>query len=49
MAELKGLPLSENDILILEDIAELKSQIRKLRESVLSLVRARNRAGAVEP
>ena len=48
-AELTGLPLSKNDILTLHAIFELKSQIGKLRESVLSLVRARNRAWTVEP
>ena len=48
-AELTHLPLSREDILTLHGISELKSQIRKLRESVLSLVRARNRAWGVEP
>ena len=48
-AELTHLPLSREDILTLHGISELKSQIRKLRENVLSLVRARNRAWGVEP
>ena len=48
-SELTYLPLSKNDILTLHGISELKSQIGNLRKSVISLVRARNRAWAVEP
>ena len=48
-AELTYLPLSEKEKLTLEGITELKGQIGKLRESVLSLVRARKRAWGVEP
>ena len=48
-AELTYLPLSEKEKLTLKGIAELKGQIGKLRENVLSLVHARNRAWGVEP
>ena len=48
-AELIGVGFNKEEILTLEGIQLLKSQIRKLRESMLSLVRARNRAWGIEP
>ena len=48
-AELIGVGFNKEEILTLEGIQLLKSQIRRLRESMLSLVRARNRAWGIEP